>query len=62
MKLFRATSESRIDEAQKYRRAGTIRIPSSVPYVVDNLWEWLRPVGMPSLRHAVYASPAPELA
>lgn len=39
-----------------------MRIPSNVPYVVDNLWEWLRPEDMPSRRHAIYASPTPELA
>jgi hypothetical protein len=33
-----------------------------VPYVVDNLWEWLRPQGLPSRRHAAYASPTPALA
>lgn len=33
-----------------------------MPYIVDNLWEWLRPEGRPSRRHAIYASPTAELA
>lgn len=40
----------------------SIRLPVNVPYVVDNLWEWLRPAWMPCRRHAVYASSTPELA
>ena len=40
----------------------TVRLPSNVPYVVDNLWEFLRPDHMPSRRHSIYASPTPELA
>ena len=40
----------------------TVRLPSNVPYVVDNLWEFLRPQSMPSRRHSIYASPTPELA
>jgi hypothetical protein len=38
------------------------RLPSHVPYVVDNLWEYARPDHLPSRRHSVYASPTPELA
>jgi len=38
------------------------RVPRNVPYVVDNLWEWLRPKEFPSRRVAAYASPSPELA
>lgn len=40
----------------------TRRIPAYVPYLVDNLWEWKRPEELPSRRHAVFASPSPELA
>jgi hypothetical protein len=40
----------------------TLRLPSNVPYVVDNLWEFLRPAHMPSRRHALYASPTRALA
>lgn len=40
----------------------TARVPSNIPYVVDNIWEYLRPNEMPSRRHATYASPRKELA
>jgi hypothetical protein len=61
--LFRAIPQSKLAESSDgYRRQTTLRIPSNVPYVVDNLWEWLRPDSMPSRRHAVYASGSPELA
>ena len=40
----------------------TRRIPGNVPYVVDNLWEWVRPAHFPSRRHCVCASPIAELA
>jgi len=41
---------------------GTLRLPGNVAYVVDNLWEHLRPPTMPCRRHAVYASPTRALA
>lgn len=63
IELFRAIPESKLAESSEgYRRQSTLRIPSNVPYVVDNLWEWQRPDSMPSRRHAVYASGTPELA
>lgn len=40
----------------------TRRAPGNVPYVADNIWDWLRPPSMPSRRTAVYASPSVELA
>jgi len=40
----------------------TQRTPSNIPYVVDNIWEWLRPKNMPSRRYSVYASPVFKLA
>jgi hypothetical protein len=40
----------------------TRRTPGNVPYLVDNLWEWLRPEGFPCRRHCAYASPTPKLA
>lgn len=40
----------------------SMRLPVNVPYVVDNIWEWLRPASMPCRRHAVYTSATPELA
>lgn len=39
----------------------TRRPPGNVSYVVDNLWEWVRPEGYPNRRYAGFASPTPEL-
>lgn len=61
--LFRAvpvTDSSIRGEPQSAR--GTTRIAMNVPYIIDNVWEYLRPEAMPCRRHAVYASPTPELA
>lgn len=63
MDLFRAIPSSQLVAAEKGLRGhSTMRIPSNVPYIVDNLWESLRPKNMPSRRHAIYASPTAELA
>lgn len=63
MELYRAVPASGFDPAKQHKRfVGSVRLPSNVPYVVDNLWEWQRPSHMPSRRHAIYASPTPELA
>jgi len=43
-----------------YEYRTTRRIPGNVSYLVENLWEWLRPEGFPSRRRCVCASPAPE--
>lgn len=40
----------------------TVRPPGNVPYIIDNFWEWKRPDSFPDRRHAVFASPTPELA
>jgi hypothetical protein len=45
---------------QKYRQ--TMRLPSNVPFLVDNLWEWKRPEEFPNRRFSVFASPDPLLA
>lgn len=63
MELFRAVPRHRVSATDMWTgRQNTKRIPGNVPYVVDNVWEFLRPEHMPSRRHAVYASPTPELA
>lgn len=62
MKLYRAIPQVENLSGQVHRKVGTLRAPSNIPYLVDNLWEFLRPDYMPSRRHAVYASPTPELA
>lgn len=59
--LYRAIPSRRFRDVWEKRRP-TPRIPSNVPYLVDNVWERLRPEHMPSRRHAVYASPSPEIA
>lgn len=60
--LFRAESASRFRSGTAQTRREGVRLPVNVPYVVDNLWEHLRPRAMPSRRHAVYASPTPQQA
>lgn len=40
----------------------TRRAPINVPYLVDNPWEWRRPLGFACRRHAVYALPSLSLA
>lgn len=60
--MFRAVPRDRWDPTRCYTRQASRRTPGNVPYLVDNLWEYLRPENLPSRRHAVYASPTPELA
>lgn len=63
MKLFRAVPRATAPTPDTaHTRQTSLRAPSNVPYLVDNLWEALRPDNMPSRRHAAYASPTPELA
>lgn len=63
MKLYRAITKQAFEKTQGIvPRQYTSRFPSNVPYVVDNLWEHLRPASMPSRRHAIYASPSPAQA
>jgi len=61
--MYRAIRATRLAISEEtLMRQNTVRIPTNVPYVVDNLWEWMRPDAMPSRRHAIYASPTPALA
>lgn len=61
--LYRAVPVLTAEElARAHCRRSSVRLPSNVPYVVDNLWEHLRPASMPCRRHAIYASPSPALA
>jgi hypothetical protein len=62
MILYRAVPATRVRPGEKKCRHEGRRLPGNVPYLVDNLWEYTRPEGRPSRRHAVYASPTPELA
>lgn len=58
-RLYRAVKAPRQMEVP---RVSTNRAPGNLPYLVDNIWEWLRPAGMPSRRRAAFAAPLPELA
>lgn len=62
MPIYRAVPRARLTPGQPIHRNPGRRLPGNVSYLADNLWEYTRPAGMPSRRHAVYASPTPELA
>lgn len=62
VKLYRSVEEKAGNEELFYPYRDTMRAPGNVPYIVDNLWEWSRPVDFPCRRHAVYASTSPQLA
>ncbi|WP_156962551.1 hypothetical protein [Salinisphaera hydrothermalis] len=62
MQIFRALPAHKAATTELLPPRPTARPPGNVPYVVDNLWEWVRPSHMPCRRHAVYASPSPHLA
>lgn len=57
--IFRATPA--VPRPHVAARA-TLRAPGNLPYLIDNLWEWLRPDGYPCRRTAAFASPTPDLA
>ena len=63
MDLFRAVPSSAVARGSVPQgRQDSVRLPSNLPFFIDNLLEMWRPSTMPSRRHAVYASPTPELA
>lgn len=62
MPFYRAVPKQGFNPDQPLEPQLTRRIPSNIPYLVDNIWEWLRPLKAPSRRQAVYASPTPALA
>ncbi|WP_423680154.1 MULTISPECIES: hypothetical protein [unclassified Undibacterium] len=62
MKLYRAVARQLYEEGKIIRRNPGRRLPSNIPYLVDNLLEFARPSDKPSRRHSVYASPTPQLA
>lgn len=62
MKFFRAIPTAQYTAGQVQRRHPGRRLPSNIPYMVDNLWEFTMPSERPSRRHALYASPSPQLA
>lgn len=60
--LYRAELRSKLQTGVLISRFNGRRLPSNVPFAVDNIWEYTRPDTMPSRRHSVYASPTPVLA
>jgi hypothetical protein len=60
--LYRAELRSSLKTGVPIPRHPGRRLPSNVPFAVDNIWEYARPDGMPSRRSSVYASPTPALA
>jgi hypothetical protein len=60
--LYRAELRSKLKTGVTITRFNGRRLPSNVPFAVDNIWEYTRPATLPSRRHSVYASPTPELA
>ena len=62
MEFFRAVPRASLDPGKRHRWNADRRMPSNIPFFIDNLWEVFRPAGMPSRRHSVYASPTPALA
>lgn len=62
IKLYRAVPKKSFNENETYQAKSTKRPPSNVPYLIDNIWESLRPDYFPSRRFSIYASPTPELA
>ena len=60
MKIFRAVPHANIGETFAWRK--DTRLPSNVPYFVDNLWEFTRPADKPSRRRAVFGSPTAAVA
>ena len=62
MKPMYRLDNAALDKKNPQESRTTRRIPGNVPYVVDNLWEWVRPPHFPSRRHCVCASPKETLA
>lgn len=60
--MYRAVPKASFVQDTVYSEQKTKRVPSNVPYIIDNLWELLRPEEFPSRRFSAYASPTPELA
>lgn len=60
--LYRAILQSSFDANKAYKRYSTQRAPGNIPYVVDNILEWLRPEDMPNRRFCAYANLTPEQA
>jgi len=62
MSVYRAKKEAELDFPKRIKNHDTRRPPGNVPYVVDNLWEWVRPETYPDRRKSKFASPKAEQA
>jgi len=62
MEIFRAVPRKGFVADRVHTRYHSSRLPGNVSYLADNVWELTRPSSLPSRRHAVYASPTPQLA
>jgi len=62
LKLYRSVLPRNNGKEEFFEYRDTMRPPGNVPYLVDNLWEWLRPEAYPCRRFSAYGSPSPDLA
>lgn len=60
--IYRSILEAEDQVGRLLRTDDIMRPPLKVPYVVDNLWEWVRPEKYPSRRFSAFASPQPDIA
>jgi len=59
--IYRAVSKKQVID-KLIKPHSTMRPPGNIPYIVDNLWEWVRPSEYANRRMSAFASPTPELA
>jgi len=59
--IYRAVSKKQVPD-KLIKPHSTMRPPGNIPYIVDNLWEWVRPSEYANRRMSAFASPTPELA
>lgn len=60
--IYRAVSKEKQVTNKLFKPHPTMRPPGNIPYIVDNLWEWVRPSEYANRRMSAFASPTPELA
>lgn len=60
-RIFRSVIKTDHTAKILYKSKRTMRPPRNVPYIVDNLWEWKRPMQYPSRRFSTFASPQQHL-
>ena len=60
--LYRAVKKEDFKKDAVYSTLLTRRLPGNLPYVIDNIWEYLRPDKFPDRRHSAFGNPSPEQA